>query len=81
MAKNIEPTLKLIADYLKLKKDENFVIPEYQRSYSWDITQCDKLWQDIEAFIVSDAKDPYFFGTIIVDCSQTDKFSIKQTWK
>lgn len=76
MAKNIEPTLKLIADYLKLKKDENFVIPEYQRSYSWDITQCDKLWQDIEAFIVSDAKDPYFFGTIIVDCSQTDKFSI-----
>lgn len=76
MAKNIEPTLKLISKYLKLDKSENFVIPEYQRGYSWDITQCDKLWQDIEAFITSNASDPYFFGTIIVDCSVTDKFSL-----
>lgn len=76
MAKNIEPNLKLISDYLKLEKEGNFVIPEYQRGYSWDIAQCDKLWQDIEAFITSDAKDPYFFGTIIVDCSETDRFSL-----
>lgn len=76
MAKNIEPTLKLISKYLKLEKSENFVIPEYQRGYSWDITQCDKLWQDIEAFISSNASDPYFFGTIIVDCSETNEFSL-----
>ncbi|GAB4344910.1 MAG: DUF262 domain-containing protein [Flammeovirgaceae bacterium] len=76
MAKNIEPNLKLISDYLKLKKDEHFVIPEYQRGYSWDIPQCDKLWQDIEEFISSDASDPYFFGTIIIDCSSTNKFSL-----
>ena len=61
MAKNIEPTLKLISGYLKLQKSENFVIPEYQRSYSWGITHCDKLWQDIEAFISSNATDPYFW--------------------
>ncbi len=76
MAKNIEPTLKLISGYLKLEKSENFVIPEYQRAYSWGITHCDKLWQDIEAFISSNASDPYFFGTIIVDCSIPDKFSL-----
>ena len=76
MAKNIEPTLKLISGYLKLEKSANFVIPEYQRGYSWDITQCDKLWQDIEAFISSNASDPYFFGTIIVDCSDSNKFSL-----
>ena len=76
MAKNIEPTLKLITGYLKLEKSANFVIPEYQRGYSWDITQCDKLWQDIEAFISSKASDPYFFGTIIVDCSESNKFSL-----
>lgn len=76
MAKNIEPTLKLISKYLKLDKTENFVIPEYQRGYSWGITQCDKLWQDIEAFITSNSSDPYFFGTIIVDCSETNKFSL-----
>lgn len=76
MAKNIEPTLKLISKYLKLEKSENFVIPEYQRGYSWDITQCDKLWQDIESFIASNASDPYFFGTIIVDCSEANTFSL-----
>jgi len=76
MAKNIEPTLKLISGYLKLEKSENFVIPEYQRSYSWGITHCDKLWQDIESFISSNASDPFFFGTIIVDCSESDKFSL-----
>jgi len=76
MAKNIEPTLKLISGYLKQEKSANFVIPEYQRGYSWDITQCDKLWQDIESFIDSGASDPYFFGTIIVDCSETNKLSL-----
>ncbi|MGB3227087.1 MAG: DUF262 domain-containing HNH endonuclease family protein [Saprospiraceae bacterium] len=76
MAKNIEPNLKLISGYLKLEKSSNFVIPEYQRAYSWDITQCDKLWQDIEAFIDSSASDPYFFGTIIVDCSDPNKFNL-----
>lgn len=37
MAKKIDPSLKLISKYLKLDKDENFVIPEYQRGYSWNI--------------------------------------------
>jgi len=65
--------VKLISEYLKLKKSEKFVIPEYQRGYSWSITQCYKLWQDIEAFIESGESDPYFFGTIIVDCPEDRK--------
>ncbi len=76
MTKNIEPQLKEIIGYLKLQKSKNFVIPEYQRAYSWEIDQCDKLWQDIEEFIASDASDPYFFGTIIIDCSEDDQFSL-----
>ena len=76
MAKNIDPQLKLISGYLKLEKSANFVIPEYQRGYSWNITQCDKLWQDIEAFIESGGNDPYFFGTIIVDCSEDNKLNL-----
>ena len=76
MAKNIDPQLKLISGYLKLEKTANFVIPEYQRGYSWNITHCDKLWQDIESFIESGGSDPYFFGTIIVDCSEENKFSL-----
>lgn len=76
MAKNIEPQLKLISEYLRLNSSAQFVIPEYQRGYSWSITNCDKLWQDIEAFIVTDGSDPYFFGTIIVNCSEENIFSL-----
>ncbi len=76
--KDIEPKLKTISDYLKLGKKENFIIPEYQRAYSWDITQCDKLWQNIEEFSDPDnsERDPYFFGTIIIDCSEKEKYSL-----
>lgn len=76
MTKEIEPKLKPISEYLTLGKNDKFVIPEYQRGYSWTITQCDKLWQDIEAFTNSDATDPYFFGTVIVDCSKDNQFSL-----
>lgn len=76
MVKDIEPKLKLISNYLKVNKDEKFIIPEYQRGYSWNIEHCDKLWQDVEAFIESDKKEPYFFGTIIADCSETDCISL-----
>lgn len=81
MKKDIEPKLKLISDYLK-GDGELFVVPEYQRAYSWDVNKCDKLWQDIESFIDSSQanaggkKEPYFFGTIIADCSMDDRISL-----
>ncbi|MCM1140125.1 MAG: DUF262 domain-containing HNH endonuclease family protein [Muribaculum sp.] len=74
--KNIEPQLRLISEYTFLKKDDVFEIPQYQRAYSWNIMQCSKLWQDIESFIESGAEDPYFFGTIIVDCSSDNRLSL-----
>lgn len=72
MAKNIEPKLKKIGDYLKLEKDTVFTIPEYQRAYSWGIENCDKLWQDINNYVESESKDRYFFGTIIINCQDND---------
>ena len=71
MAKEIEPKLQTIGVYLK--KSDIFRIPEYQRAYSWNISNCDKLWQDIESYIDQDAEDPYFFGTIIIDCSRDEE--------
>lgn len=82
MTKEIDPKLKLISDYLKIGTDELFVIPEYQRGYSWTNLECDKLWQDIETFMASGEvndngqKEPYFFGTIIADCSEQNKISL-----
>ena len=77
MPKNIEPKLRKIGDYLKLEDEVVFSIPEYQRPYLWGRDHCDKLWQDIEAFIASDNKDRYFFGTIIISCEDNDtKFKL-----
>lgn len=81
MKKDIEPKLKLISNYLKTD-GALFVIPEYQRCYSWTILECDKLWQDIEYFMESSevndsgSKEPYFFGTIIADCSEENRISL-----
>ena len=72
MAKNIEPKLVNIGSYLTLEEDAKFIIPEYQRKYAWEIQNCDKLWSDIKDFIENQNKDPYFFGTIIVNCSNDD---------
>ncbi len=33
---------------------------------------CEKLWQDLENFIISGGSDPYFFGTIIINCQEDD---------
>ena len=73
MAKSIEPKLRKIGDYLKLEENAVFVIPEYQRAYSWGIDHCDKLWQDINDFVESDSTDRYFFGTIIINCQDADR--------
>lgn len=72
MAKKIDPELKKIGSYLELEDTAIFSIPEYQRAYSWEIKQCDKLWQDIVDFIDNDGSDPYFFGTIIINCQDND---------
>lgn len=72
MAKKIDPELKKIGSYLDLEDSAIFSIPEYQRAYSWEIRQCDKLWQDILDFIDSDGSDSYFFGTIIINCQDND---------
>jgi uncharacterized protein with ParB-like and HNH nuclease domain len=82
MPKDIEPKLKLIGDYLKIGTGELFVIPEYQRKYSWTVQECDKLWQDVETFMdsgevnESGKKEPYFFGTVIADCSEPNTISL-----
>jgi len=46
----------------------SYVIPDYQRPYSWDGEQCAKLWEDITDFFdnPSDEDLPYFLGNVVV---------------
>ena len=67
--KAISADPKSIQDLFRAKQ---YVIPPFQRPYTWDEATCSKLWEDIVGFYerwkVSDHQrdEKYFLGTIIV---------------
>lgn len=66
----IDAVKQTIYNYLK---EKTFVIPEYQRAYTWDIKEnnkCDVFWDDIENYFDTKPDYPYLLGTIILDCSE-----------
>lgn len=58
---------KTIGKLFSEMQNKKFVIPDYQRPYKWNIEKCETLWNDIEVFAQSDAKNgsDYFLGTIV----------------
>ncbi|MCB1921077.1 MAG: DUF262 domain-containing protein [Candidatus Competibacteraceae bacterium] len=48
-----------------LKKSPQFVIPIYQRSYSWTEKECRQLWDDIVRTGGNDAVFAHFVGSIV----------------
>ncbi|GAA8160433.1 DUF262 and DUF1524 domain-containing protein [Helicobacter pylori] len=55
------PLLKFIIDNQK----NQFVIPIYQRVYSWEKEQCKQLWDDIIKIGGNDKMDGHFIGSIL----------------
>ncbi len=45
---------------------KRFVIPVYQRDYSWRKTHCEKLWQDINNLLNQSEEKEHFIGTLVV---------------
>jgi uncharacterized protein with ParB-like and HNH nuclease domain/predicted transport protein len=48
-----------------LQKSPQFIIPIYQRTYSWTEKQCRQLWDDIVRAGSSDAVGVHFIGSIV----------------
>jgi uncharacterized protein with ParB-like and HNH nuclease domain/predicted transport protein len=48
-----------------LKKSPQFVIPIYQRTYSWTEKECRQLWDDIIRSGSNDAVSAHFVGSIV----------------
>ena len=48
-----------------LKRSPQFVIPIYQRTYSWTERECGQLWEDILRTGGSDAIPAHFTGSIV----------------
>lgn len=48
-----------------MHKSPQFIIPIYQRTYSWDEKQCRQLWDDIIRAGSNDATAVHFIGSIV----------------
>ena len=48
-----------------LKKSPQFVIPIYQRTYSWTEKECRQLWDDILRTGSNDEISAHFVGSIV----------------
>ena len=48
-----------------LKKSPQFVIPIYQRTYSWKDRECQQLWDDVLRAGRNDAVNAHFVGSVV----------------
>ena len=48
-----------------LKKATQFVVPIYQRVYSWDLAECEQLWRDIVRAGSNEKIGAHFTGSIV----------------
>lgn len=50
---------------------KKYLIPDFQRPYSWDNEQCEKLWDDIMDFyeLRTSSDETYFLGNIVINPS------------
>lgn len=54
------------ANFLKfLQGTKQFIIPIYQRTYSWTISQCEQLWKDIKHAAETDSVAGHFVGSVV----------------
>lgn len=71
MAKQLNAEQKTISQILNDPNKPKFLIPDYQRPYSWECEQCETLWDDILSFAFpidhafNASNDRYFLGTIL----------------
>jgi len=48
-----------------LRKSPQFVVPIYQRTYSWTEKECRQLWDDIIRSGANDAVSVHFVGSVV----------------
>lgn len=56
--------IKLL-DFIGKSQEKQFVIPIYQRVYSWEKEQCKQLWDDIVKTGGNDRMNGHFIGSIV----------------
>ncbi|GAA8653194.1 hypothetical protein BTM450_06310 [Helicobacter pylori] len=61
----MEADVTTLLDFIRENQKNQFVIPIYQRLYSWEKEQCKQLWDDIIKIGGNDKMDGHFIGSIL----------------
>lgn len=61
----MEAKATTLLEFMKENQKNQFVIPIYQRLYSWEKEQCKQLWDDIIKIGGDDKMDGHFIGSIL----------------
>ncbi|WP_100983659.1 DUF262 and DUF1524 domain-containing protein [Helicobacter pylori] len=61
----MEAEAKTLLDFIRENQKNQFVIPIYQRVYSWEKEQCKQLWDDIIKIGGDDKMNGHFIGSIL----------------
>ena len=48
-----------------LEGSKQFIIPIFQRTYSWEKSHCEQLWKDIVRVGSSSELDSHFIGSVV----------------
>ena len=82
MANQLRAEQKSIGQILSEPR-ASFLIPDYQRPYSWEREQCETLWADLHEFAFPngnkddfDINDKYFLGTILTFQNSPYKYEV-----
>ncbi len=54
-------------------KDDNYLIPLYQRNYAWEETQVTQLIQDVWDYACFESNSNYYIGTLVVHSREINK--------
>ncbi|WP_169807086.1 GmrSD restriction endonuclease domain-containing protein [Micromonospora rosaria] len=63
-----------------LQGEKQYIIPLYQRTYSWKRPQLDRLWSDILELLDTTGTDSHFLGPIVLAPSHNMTASGVQSW-
>jgi len=50
-----------------------YIIPAYQRAYSWGESECKELFEDLKNAYYTNPKDGYFLGNVVIALSLEDR--------
>ena len=82
MSKKLSINQKTVSELFS-DKHSDFIIPDYQRPYSWEELECSTLWDDVYNFAIPsndyssfDDSDEYFLGPIVVFKNKDGKFEV-----